>query len=82
MSHDNGFFLNSVYIYKYIRGPKPYAEIIYKKTTPETTYINDPSLENIYDLQPEELPAGLSKFYEKARHTTQDFYKQAKHSMV
>jgi len=42
----------------------------------------------MYDVQPEELPGGLAKFYEKARHSTQDFsegignfYKQAKHSM-
>ena len=42
----------------------------------------------MYDVQPEELPPGLSKFYEKARHSTQDFsngigslYKQAKHSL-
>ena len=35
----------------------------------------------MYDVQPEELSGGLAKFYEKARNTTQDFYKQAKHSM-
>jgi len=35
----------------------------------------------MYDVQPEELSGGIAKFYEKARNTTQDFYKQAKHSM-
>ena len=88
MPHDDGFFLNFVHLHKYIRGPKPYAEIIYKKIPKEITYIYDTSLENMYDVQPEELSGGLAKFYEKARHSTQDFsegignfYKQAKHSM-
>jgi len=35
----------------------------------------------MYDVQPEELSGGIAEFYEKARNTTQDFYKQAKHSM-
>jgi len=35
----------------------------------------------MYDVQTEELSGGIAEFYEKARNTTQDFYKQAKHSM-